>query len=51
MKLVVSKLIIWLIKINRYRKFAINAKDSTALKATLNSIFKLFIVYNKLRGI
>lgn len=30
-------------------EFNIKAKDDTALKATINSIFKLFIVYNKLR--
>jgi len=29
----------------------IKAKDDTILKATINSIFKLFIVYNKLRKV
>lgn len=32
-------------------EFTINAKDETALKAAINSIFKLFIIYNKLRRV
>ncbi len=32
-------------------EFNIEAKDDTALKAVTNSIFKLFIVYNKLRKV
>ncbi len=32
-------------------EFTINAKDETALKAAINSIFKLFIIYNKLRKV
>lgn len=31
-------------------EFNVRATDEVALKATINSIFKLFIVYNKLRG-
>ncbi len=32
-------------------EFNIKAKDDVALKAAVNSIFKLFIIYNKLRKV
>lgn len=38
-------------KIKNCVEFDIKAKDDVALKAAINSIFKLFIVYNKLRKV